>query len=147
MTSPSMLLSLDRPSPAAAAAATPPLLVVVLDVAAGDEEEEEEPPVPMDSVVVTGGPKSDSVGADASSAVVEEPAAVPLAGDSLMVTVKFAGLVDAAEVLGRVQVVVVDEEQSVAWAACWAGLLGRVSCAWARVVAPRATRIWEGRIG
>lgn len=138
MTSPSMLLSLDRPSPPAAAAAL--LLLWMLDVAAGDDDEEPVAvagPEPMDIVVVEPpGPKSGSTGA----------------GDSLMVRVKFAGLVDAAEVLGRVQVVVADEVvQSVpcwvAWAACWSGLLGLVLCAWARVVAPRAARRWEGRIG
>lgn len=134
MTSPSMLLSLDRPSPAAAAAAT--LLVLEEEEAAGDEE-----------VVAVVGPVPAplvSVNVNELSVVV-----VLLAGASMRVTVKFAASVDCAEVLGRDQVVVVEEVQSavswVAWAT-WSGL-GFVSCAWARVVAPRAARMWEGRIG
>lgn len=126
MTSPSMLLSLDRPSPAAAAAAA---LLLLLDPAAGDEE-----------LVAVTGPSVEIV-------IVREPSvvvgAVPLAGESTRVTVKFAGVVDGAEVLGRDQVVVGEEVQSVVWAT-WSGF-GFVSCAWARkvvvVVAPRAARM------
>lgn len=130
-----MLLSLDRPSPAAAAAAA--VLLLLLEPAAGDEE-----------LVAVTGPSVEIV-------IVREPSvvvgAVPLAGPSTRVTVKFAGFVDDAEVLGRDQVVVGEEEvQSVlAWAPIWSGL-GFVSCAWARkvvVVAPSAARMWEGRIG
>lgn len=133
MTSPSMLLSLDRPSPPAAAAAAT-LLLLLLDAAAGDEE----------LVAATPGP----VSAEVMVNVNELSVAVLLAGESMRVTVKLAGFVDSAEVLGRTQVVVVEEEQSVPWAT-WSGL-GFVSCAWAKkvvVVAPRAARMWRGRIG
>lgn len=123
MTSPSMLLSLDRPSPAAAAAAA--LLLLLLDAAPGDEG----------LVAVTGPSVEIVIVNDPSVAVV-----VPLAGASTRVTVKFAALVDGADVLGRDQVVVGEEVQSVVWAT-WSGLLGFVSCAWARVVAPRAARM------
>lgn len=133
MTSPSMLLSLDRPSPAAAAAAA---VLLLLEPAAGDEE-----------LVAVTGPSVEIVIVSEPSVVV---GAVPLAGPSTRVTVKFAGFVDEAEVLGRDQVVVGEEVQSVlAWAPIWSGL-GFVSCAWARkvvVVAPSAARMWEGRIG
>lgn len=130
-----MLLSLDRPSPPAAAAAT---LLLLLDAAAGDEE-----------AVAVAGP----VPAEVIVNVNEPSVAVLLAGASMRVTVKFAGVVNGAEVLGSDQVVVVEEVQSavswVAWAT-WSGL-GFVSCAWARlmvvVVAPRAARMREGRIG
>lgn len=134
-----MLLSLDRPSPPAAAAATL-LLLLLLEAAAGDEGDVA---VAGPEVIVRLG--DDDVAVAEASVVV-----VPLAGWSMRVTVKFAALVDSAEVLGRDQVVVVDEGQSVpasvAWAACSPGL-GDVCCAWARVVAPRAARMWEGRIG
>lgn len=140
MTSPSMLLSLDRPSPPAAAAAT---LLPLLDAAAGDEGDVA---VAGPEVIVRLGDDDVAV-AEASVVVV---VVVPLTGWSMRVTVKFAELVDSAEVLGRDQVVVGVEEQSVpasvAWAACSPGL-GDVCCAWARVVAPRAARMWEGRIG
>lgn len=123
-----MLLSLDKPSPAAAAAAA---VLLLLEPAAGDEE-----------LVAVTGPSVEIV-------IVREPSvvvgAVPLAGASTRVTVKFAGFVDVAEVLGSDQVVVgVVDVQSVAWAPTWSGL-GFVSCAWARkvvVVAPSAARIW-----
>lgn len=125
-----MLLSLERPSPAAAAAAAAALLLL-LDAAPGDE-----------GLVAVTGPSE--------IVIVREPSvvlgAVPLAGESTRVTVKFAELVNGADVLGRDQVVVGEEVQSVVWAT-WSGLLGFVSCAWARVVAPRAARTWEGRIG
>lgn len=131
-----MLLSLDRPSPAAAAAALLLLLLLLDAVAGGDDDE---------VVAVTGPPPS------LVSVNVKEPSvAVPLAGASMRVTVKFAGIVVDAEVLGRTQVVVgvveVHSVACVAWAACWSGLCF-VSCARARVVAPRAARMWEGRIG
>lgn len=132
-----MLLSLDKPSPAAVAA----VALLLLDAAAGDEEEE-------DVVAVSAGPPPAVV-----RVMVNDPSsvvAVPLAGPSMRVMVKFAGVVIDAEVLGRTQVVVGVVVQSVlawvAWAAaCWSGL-GLVSCALARVVAPRAARMWEGRI-
>lgn len=93
-----MLLSLDRPSPAAAAAAA---LLLLLDAAPGDE-----------GLVAVAGPSVEIVIVnDPSVAVV-----VPLAGASTRVTVKFAGVVDGAEVLGRDQVVVGEEVQSVVWA-------------------------------
>ncbi|KAK7724666.1 hypothetical protein SLS63_008646 [Diaporthe eres] len=91
-----MLLSLDRPSPPAAAAAAT-LLLLLLDAAAGDEE----------LVAVTPGP----VSAEVMVNVNELSVAVLLAGESMRVTVKLAGFVDSAEVLGRTQVVVVEEEQ------------------------------------
>lgn len=123
-----MLLSLGRPSPGAAAAAT--LLL-------GDTEGEE--------VVASGGVVADADTRD--DALVE--LVVPLPGEWSTVTVKLAGCVDDAETLGRVQVVVGEVVQSalpwVAWAT--SSGLGLVSCAWARVVAPRAARTWEGRIG
>lgn len=127
-----MLLSLDRPSPPAAAAAT--LLLLLLDAAAGD----------VADVAVAGPEVIVRVGDDDVAVAEASVVVVPLA-DWLRVTVKFAGLVDSAEVLGRDQVVVVvDEGQSVpasvAWAACSPGL-GDVCCAWARVVAPRAARM------
>lgn len=131
MTSPNMLLSLARPSPAAAAAAALLLLVA----AAGDEElVAVTAPVPAEVIVNVKSP-------------LLRVGVVLLAGASMRVTVKFAGIVDGAEVLGRAQVVVVEEEQSVPWAT-WSGL-GFVSCAWAKkvVVAPRAASMWEGRIG
>lgn len=130
MTSPSMLLSLDKPSPAAAAAAA---VLLLLEPAAGDEE----------LVAVTGPPSVEIVIVSEPSVVVV--GAVPLAGPSTRVTVKFAGFVDVAEVLGRDQVVDGEEVQSVlAWAPIWSRL-GFVSCAWARlmvVVAPSAARMW-----
>lgn len=108
-TSPSMLLSLEKPSPGAAAAAT--LLL-------GDTEGEE--------VVASGG-----VVADADTR--DDAPVVPLPGEWSTVTVKFAECVDDAETLGRVQVVVGEVVQSVPWVA-WATSsgLGLVSCAWAR---------------
>ena len=111
---------MERPSPGAAAAAT--LLL-------GDTEELAVP------VVISGG-----------GAVVVVDADVALAGEWSTVTVKVAGCVDVAETMGRLQVVVEEVVvQSVAWAT--ASGMGLVSCAWARVVAPRAARMWERRIG
>lgn len=124
-TSPNMLLSLGKPSPGAAAAAT--LLL-------GETEGEEV--VASGAVVAVADTRDD--------ALVE--LVVPLPGEWSTVTVKLAGCVDDAETLGRVQVVVGEVVQSaVAWAT--SSGLGLVSCAWARVVAPRAARTWEGRIG
>jgi hypothetical protein len=127
-TSPSMLLSLDRPSPGAAAAAT--LLL-------GDADELAGPVLSGSGAVVV---------VDAEDA---PPVVVPLTGEWSTDTVKVAGCVDVAEkTVGRLQVVVGEVVQSaVAWAT--ASGIGLVSCAWARVVvvAPRAARMWEGRIG
>lgn len=136
-TSPSMLLSLDRPSPGAAAAATL-LLGDAVAVA-----------VVLSAVVVGGG-------GDVGAAVDDDDAAsedddddeVPLAGESPTVRVKLAGRVDVAETVGRLQVVVA-EEVVVQSTDCWAMASGRglVFCAWARlmlivmVVAPRAARV------
>lgn len=120
-----MLLSLGKPSPGAAAAAT--LLL-------GDTEGEEV--VASGAVVAVADTRDDAL-------------VVPLPDEWSTVTVKLAGCVDDAETLGRVQVVVGEVVQSaVPWVA-WATSsgLGLVSCAWARVVAPRAARMWEGRIG
>lgn len=118
-----MLLSLARPSPAAAAA------LLLLDTAAGEVEV---------VAVVEPGDETEIIVVDESPV----PVVVPLAGESMRVTVKFAGVVDDAWVLGRDQVVVVEEQSVVAWTT-WSGLLGLVLCAWARdVVAPRAARMW-----
>lgn len=123
-----MLLSVDRPSPGAAAAAT---------AVVGEAEELALSAGVVVVVVIGGGPD------DTPAAVV----LVPLAGEGSSVRVKDATCVDVAETLGRLQVVVAEDE--VQSAADWATASGRglVFCANAVVVAPRAARMWEARIG
>lgn len=129
MTSPSMLLSLDRPSPAVVAPLT-------LEAVAGEEE--------VAVAVVDDGNEVEIVDVVAS---VGEAAVVvlPLIGGWPKVRVKFAELVDDADVLGRLQLVVEDVEQSEDCAA--APEIWLVSSfADARVAAPRTASRWEGRI-
>lgn len=127
-TSPSMLLSVDKPSPGAAAA------TVVLVAGAGDS-------VTMLAVVVAV-PAVVGSAADVSDDVL-------LGGERSTVRVKGAGCVEVAEGLGRVQVVEVEVQSAEDWAAtAIASGIGLVFCASARlvVVAPRAARMWEARI-
>lgn len=127
-----MLLSVDRPSPGAAAA------TVVL-VAGADEA------VAVVAAVVEVAPAVVGSAADVSEDSDDE-GEVPLAGEMPMVRVKPAVEVDDAETAGRVQVVEV-EVQSADWAAAAASGIGLVFWASAVVVAPRAARMWEARIG
>lgn len=124
MTSPSMLLSLDRPSPPAAAA--------LLDWAPGEDEE-----VAVAALVPPGAV------VDEANAVLEE-VVVPLPGETVRVMVKLAGLTVDADVLGRDQFVLVDEQLEACATAD--ALEGLSSFAEAMVAAPRAARRLEGRI-
>lgn len=130
-TSPSMLLSVDKPSPGAAAA------TVVLVAGAGDS-------VTMLAVVVAVPAAVVGSAADVSEDVL-------LGGERSTVRVKGAGCVEVAEGLGRVQVVEVEVQSAEDWAAtAIASGIGLVFCASAVVmlvvVAPRAARMWEARI-